>query len=247
MLRLILDLDPTDPAFGLALEEALLESVKNGGDDILRLWVNDRSVIIGRSQSAKNEVDLDFLRSQSIPVLRRLSGGGTVYHYQGNLNMSLFLKDGRNLGTLKETYATIGRAIVDALSRVGIDAIVEGSVILVNRKKIAGAAQVRHGKSLLYHTTLLIYPSAIPMEDLLLAMQDPYKPAFVASNPRPVASLSQVSLGVTLENLVRTLSGAIAQLLGQDVQEGKYTKEELEHASQLESEKYRRDEWNLSR
>ena len=247
MLRLIADLNPTDPAFGLALEEALLESVKNGGDDILRLWVNDRSVIIGRSQSAKNEVDLDFLRSQSIPVLRRLSGGGTVYHYQGNLNMSLFLKDGRNLGTLKETYATIGRAIVDALSRVGIDAIVEGSVILVNRKKIAGAAQVRHGKSLLYHTTLLIYPSAIPMEDLLLAMQDPYKPALVASKPRPVASLSQVSLGVTLENLVRTLSGAIAQLLGQDVQEGRYTKEELEHASQLESKKYTRDEWNLSR
>ena len=122
MLRLIADLNPIDPAFGLALEEALLESVKNGGDDILRLWVNDRSVIIGRSQSAKNEVDLDFLRSQSIPVLRRLSGGGTVYHYQGNLNMSLFLKDGRNLGTLKETYATMGQAIVDALSRAGIDA-----------------------------------------------------------------------------------------------------------------------------
>ena len=247
MLQLIVDLAPIDPALGLALEEALLESVKNGGDDILRLWVNDRSVIIGRSQSAKNEVDLDFLRSQSIPVLRRLSGGGTVYHYPGNLNMSLFLKDGRNLGTLKETYATMGRAIVDALSRAGIDATVEGSVILVNGKKIAGAAQVRHGESLLYHTTLLIHPSAIPMETLLLAMQGLYKPALVASNPRAVASLSQVSSGVTLENLVRPLSGAIAQLLGQNVQEGRYTKEELEHAAQLESEKYRRDEWNLSR
>ena len=247
MLRLIVDLDPIDPALGLALEEALLGSIKNGGDDILRLWVNDRSVIIGRSQSVGSEVDLSRLRDLSIPVIRRISGGGAVYHYPGNLNLSLFLPVTGCLGAIDITYEIIGQAIVSELSQLGIDARGEGNVIMVGKKKIAGAAQVRRGSILLYHTTLLVTPSPIPVESVLLAMQGAYESSFVASHPRPVTSLSQVSVGITLESLVRPLSNAIAGLLGQGLEQGDCTKEDLQHARRLRNDKYGRDEWNLSR
>jgi len=247
MLRLIVDLDPIDPALGLALEEALLGSIKNGGDGILRLWVNDRSVIIGRSQSIESEVDLSRLRDLSIPVIRRISGGGAVYHYPGNLNLSLFLPVTGCLGAIHRTYEIIGQAIASELSQLGIDAREEGNVIMLGKKKIAGAAQVRRGNILLYHTTLLVTPSPIPVESVLLAMQGAYESSFVASHPRPVTSLSQVSAGITLESLVRPLSDAIAGLLGHGLEQGDYTKEELGYAKRLQIDKYGRDEWNLSR
>jgi len=247
MLRLIVDLDPIDPALGLALEEALLAGIGNGSDDILRIWVNQRSVIIGRSQSVRREVDLAQLRELSIPVIRRMSGGGAVYHYPGNLNLSLFSRDGRDLGTVSEAYSAIGGMIVSALSEIDIDANVEGNTLLIGKKKIAGAAQVRRGNNLLYHTTLLVFPSHVPINRVLLAMQGSYEPDLVASHPRPVAYLSQIASGITLEVLTRTLSEKFAEGMEQEQPAGSYTEEELEYAKQLQVEKYGSDEWNLSR
>ncbi len=247
MLRLIVDLSPIDPARGLALEEALLESTRDRADDTLRIWVNDRSVIIGRSQSVESEVDLEHLRGLSIPVVRRISGGGSVYHYPGNLNVSLFLRDASALGTVSETYTTIGEAIVSGLLRDDTDARVEENIIMVGEKKIAGAAQVRRGRSLLYHMSLLVSPSQLPIDSFLLAMQGAYEPALVASHPRPVTSLSQLSPGLEMKSLVGTLSHAITTLIGEDLEQGSYTRGEVERAKRLEFEKYRSDEWNLSR
>ena len=247
MLRLIVDLDPIAPALGLALEEALLAGVGNGSGDILRIWVNKRSVIIGRSQSVRSEVDLAHLRDLSIPVLRRISGGGAVYHYPGNLNLSLFLRDGRHLGTVSGAYAAIGGMIVSVLSVIGIDANVEGNTILMGTRKIAGAAQARRGKKLLYHTTLLVFPPHIPIDRVLLAMQGSYETDLVPSHPRPVASLSQGSPWITLERLVSALSEEFAGGMEQQLREASYTEEELECAKRLQIDKYESDEWNLSR
>ena len=247
MLRLIVDLDPIDPALGLALEEALLAGIGNGSDDILRIWVNQRAVIIGRSQSVRNEVDLAHLRELSIPVIRRMSGGGAVYHYPGNLNLSLFLRDGSHLGTVSEAYSAIEGMIVSALSEIDIDANVEGNTLLIGKKKIAGAAQVGRGNNLLYHTTLLVFPSDVPINRVLLAMQGSYEPDLVPSHPRPVACLSQIASDITLEVLAQTLSEKFAEGIEQEQRAGSYTEEELEYANQLQVEKYGSDEWNLSR
>lgn len=247
MLRLIVDLNPIDPALGLALEEALFAGIGDGTDDILRIWVNKRSVIIGRSQSARSEVDLAHLRDLSIPVRRRISGGGAVYHYPGNLNLSLFLRDGRHLGTVSGAYTAIGGMIVSALSEIGIDANVEGNTLLIGEKKIAGAAQARRGSILLYHTTLLVFPSHVPIDSVLLAMHRSYKPDFVASHPRSVACLSQITSGIRLEILTRTLNEELADGMDQELREGSYTEEELKCAKRLQIDKYESDEWNLSR
>ncbi len=247
MLRLIRDLTPTSPAEGLALEEAILEHICQGGTDTLRFWVNERAVIIGRSQAVASEVDLVQAQQLSIPVLRRISGGGAVYHYPGNLNLSLFLADARQLGTVIDTFYRLGKAIISALSPLGINASVRENNLFIADKKIGGAAQARRGTALLYHTTLLVAPDTIPMELLLLAMQSGYTSTRVLSHPRATTTLTKIVPSLTLPDLIDHMTNAICDLLRTTATPGRPTKEERTREHELAEKKYRSDRWNLSR
>ena len=235
------------PAEGLALEETILEHVCQGGMDTLRFWVNERAVVIGRSQAAASEVDLTQTRQLDIPVLRRISGGGAVYHYPGNLNLSLFLADARSLGTVIGTFSLLGKAITSALSPLGIDTSIRENNLFIADKKISGAAQARRGTALLYHTTLLVAPDTIPMERLLLAMRPGYTSTRVPSHPRATTTLTKIIPSLTLPDLVDHLTGAICDLLRTTATPGRPTKEEWARAQELAEKKYRSNRWNLSR
>ena len=247
MLRLIRNLTPTLPAKGLALEEAILEHVCQGGMDTLRFWVNERAVVIGRSQAVASEVDLAQAQRLTIPVLRRISGGGTVYHYPGNLNLSLFLADAHLFGTVIGTFSLLGEAITSALSPLGIDASIRDNNLFIADKKIGGAAQARRGTALLYHTTLLVSPNTIPMERLLLAMHSGYTSMRVPSHPHATTTLTEIVPSLTLPVLVDHLTGAICNLLRTTSTPGRPTKVERARAEELAEKKYRSDRWNLSR
>ncbi len=86
---LYINLESTDPFFNLAVDEYLL---KNRTEDFLILGINDRSVIIGKHQVVHREVDTRVVTEHNIPVIRRISGGGTVFHDNGNLNFSFIMK-----------------------------------------------------------------------------------------------------------------------------------------------------------
>jgi len=247
MLRLIADIAPIDPASGLALDEALLVCAQNSKHDVLRLWVNDRAAVIGRSQSAASEVNLDYAAVEHIPVLRRISGGGAVYHYPGNLNLSLVIGDARSLGGVTTTYQVVGEALVHALRRVGIDSRVDTNAIMIDEKKIAGAAQVRRGTTLLYHTTLLVHPPALSLPRILRAMNPSYSAKFVPSRPREVAFLSQIFPRTTMEQLSLALARPISNLVSAPAKADECNEEEIAHAARLKREKYGSDQWNLYR
>ncbi len=85
----LINLESHDPFFNLALEEVLL---KNSKEEYLILGINDPSVIIGKHQAAHREVNTKFITENQIPVIRRISGGGTVFHDPGNLNFT-FIKN----------------------------------------------------------------------------------------------------------------------------------------------------------
>ncbi len=246
MLRLIVDLIPRHPSRGLALEEALLESTKLQGTGVLRFWVNNRSVIIGRSQSAASEADLPLLQARSIPVIRRLSGGGAVYHYSGNLNISAFLTADCGLSTISETYAAFGQVLVQILSQLDVESQVNANSVMIGKKKIAGAAQVRRKSVVLYHTTFLVAPPAIPVDSILLAMQNNYHTPGVASSPMPIVSLSQLVPQVTAKDLIVKAKNGVEKLFKLKLEEGYYSSKELDHAKILQHEKYGSDRWNLS-
>ena len=246
-MRLLIDLAPVDPRRGLAIDEALLESVRRGGQDTVRLWVNDRSVIVGRSQSVSDEVDGAFAAQSGVPVLRRISGGGTVYHYPGNLNVSIALRDGRRIGSVGATFRFFGGAIATALAGICATISFDNNDLLVGAAKVGGAAQARRGNALLYHTTLLVGPADVPMERLLVAMRPGYRPRRVASRPRRTVSLSEaVGRGLSMERVAEILSVAFTEVLAEPLIACRLDSEEERRAGRLAEDKYGDPRWNRS-
>ena len=245
MIRVIRALSPSAPALGIALDEALLETAKREDVNVLRLWVNDRAVVIGRSQAARDEVDLEEAAKLGIPVIRRISGGGAVYHYPGNLNISLYLADGRRLGGVVDAFQRTGEAITSGLHKLGVSAKSAGNELLINGAKIGGAAQARRGRALLYHTTLLVHPDSIPMEQLLLALHSGYRPSGVPSRPRRTTSISE-ALGhdFRIEDTAEAIEAAILSSLGYAAVEWKIDGAVMKRAKMLMRDKYTTDRWN---
>jgi len=246
-MRRLIGLDPADPRRGLAIDEALLEAAHGKGREAMRLWVNDRAVVVGRSQRVRDEVDLAFASRRNVPILRRVSGGGTVYHYPGNLNVSVVLDGGPGTGSVRETFRLFGEAIADALGRIQPAIVSEGNCLLLDGAKVGGAAQARRGDALLYHTTLLVRPADLPMEKLLLAMRPRYRPGRVPSRPCPTVSLEEAVGGdVSMEEVAARVVRTLSDLLGGPPREGRLTAAESARAERLAREKYGDEAWNRS-
>ncbi len=221
-MRVIIDFSLRDPAENLALEESILRSY--GEDRVpptLRIWRNPRCVVIGRGQNPKDEADLDFCRRYRIPVVRRPSGGGAVYHHPGNLNFSLILPLDGPWADVRKAYEIIGGLLAEALGeRLGLRARVNGSSVLVGDLKVSGMAQYRR-RGLLFHGTLLLWDDRIPMEKVLLALRPGYSPSGVPSQPGPTGSLAGIlKRDVTLEEGTRLILSAFKPL-------GRYGREEI--------------------
>lgn len=131
----------------LALEQELLA----GTEQVVMLYVNERAVVVGRNQTIEAEVDLTYCHTHDIEVVRRRSGGGTVYHDGGNLNYAIICDSGPN--PLDRDYT---EPIVWALRRLGVEATAgERGEIRVGEEKISGSACMVSRGRVLFHGTLL--------------------------------------------------------------------------------------------
>jgi lipoate-protein ligase A len=165
-----------DPRINLALEEYCLRNLDLEYEYLL-LYVNEPSVIIGRHQNVLEEINHRFVMEKEIRVVRRISGGGTVYHDFGNLNYSFIRRYERN--SLIDIKKTIG-SVVAALNRLGVPAIVnDRNDIVAHGKKISGNAQFSDTKGIIIHGTLL-FDSELDTEDETLGV----KPANIESKAR---------------------------------------------------------------
>lgn len=141
-----------DPYFNLALEEYVLKNI-DCEEDILLLWVNAPAVILGRNQVVYGEVNVGYCEKHGIPILRRISGGGTVYHDLGNLNFSIISKHYQ--GVLRN-YQVFTQPVIDFLQTLGVDARFSGkSDLVIGKEKFSGNAQMYHQKKMLHHGTIL--------------------------------------------------------------------------------------------
>lgn len=137
----------TDPYFNLAAEEYLLKNFK---EDIFMVWQNEPSIILGKHQNVRAEVNLDFVKQKQINVVRRYSGGGAVYHDLGNINLT-FIENSNLLDFDKFTDLTI-----NILASLGVSAQADTRRALnIDGLKISGSAQSVHKNRVLYHATLL--------------------------------------------------------------------------------------------
>ena len=162
----------TDPRLNLAIEEYALRCLP-ADEDYLLFYINEPSIIIGRNQNTIEEINQEYVERSGIHVVRRLSGGGAVYHDLGNLNFSFITNDD---GKSFHNYKKFTEPVVSALRKLGVDAELTGrNDIQVGERKISGNAQFAlkgrmfsHG-TLLYHTNLeevtaALKPSQVKIE-----------------------------------------------------------------------------------
>jgi len=244
-MRLIVDLEPADPPFGLALDEAVFDVAREGGQGCVRLWVNHRAVIVGRSQRLESEVDLGRARREGFLVLRRISGGGTVVHYPGNLNVSV-ITAARTVGSVEMTFARIGGAVARGISALSAPVEASGNRLIASGRKVGGAAQARRGGAVLYHTTVLVAPADLPLDSLLLAHRAEYRPVGVRSRAEATTTLSEIlARSISLVEASKAAIGGLAAVF--DLEESVLEPQETSRAQRLALEKYGRTEWNASR
>lgn len=181
-----INLESNDPFFNLAVEEVLL---KNSKEEYLILGINSPAVIIGKHQSGHMEVNIKFVSENQIPVIRRISGGGTVFHDRGNLNFSFIRQSesGKQVDFRKYT-----QPVLDFLKSMGIEAKFEGKNDLkVDGLKISGNAEHIHGNRVLHHGTLLFSTSLEMLRNSLRKETSCYTSKAVVSNPSSVVNLSE--------------------------------------------------------
>lgn len=154
----ILTLGSTDPFFNLSAEEYFL-CEKN--EDFFLLWQNEPCIVIGRNQNAADEINGDYVRTRSLPVVRRMTGGGAVYHDTGNLNFSFIING-------EADRVELCRPVIDVLRSIGVEAEISGrNDILVGGRKISGTAMCSRGGRSLFHGTLLINADLEAMSEAL--------------------------------------------------------------------------------
>ncbi|HEX6531342.1 MAG TPA: lipoate--protein ligase family protein [Nitrospira sp.] len=156
----LLDLTLPSPVENLALDEALLNGLEESEyQPVLRFWESDRHfVVLGRSSSLIDDVQIEVCRQDQVPILRRASGGGTVLQGPGCLSYAVVLPIGlhNDLRDIRLTNRFVLLRIAEALSRWQPAITMQGmSDLTVGDRKIAGSAQRRTRKALLFHGTVL--------------------------------------------------------------------------------------------
>ncbi|MFI5242370.1 MAG: lipoate--protein ligase [Gemmatimonadales bacterium] len=145
--------DVTDARLNLALEEHVLRTAMPD-DDLLLFYVNAPAIIIGRNQNTIEEIDSAFVAAHDIRVVRRISGGGAVYHDLGNLNFSFMTRD---VHARFNRYDLFNRPVVEVLRALGVSAGIGGrNDILAGGRKISGNAQFATATRMFSHGTLLL-------------------------------------------------------------------------------------------
>jgi len=146
-----LETNSTDPAWNLAFEEYVLMNKREG--DWLILWQNANTVVVGLNQNTEEEISHSFVEKNGVAVVRRMTGGGAVYHDLGNLNYS-FITDAGDLEQLSMSRFTL--PVCAALGSMGAAAEPSGrNDITIDGKKVSGTAQRLYKGRILHHGTLL--------------------------------------------------------------------------------------------
>lgn len=155
----------TDPAYNIALEEYCFKKLKQF-DKIFILWINEPAIIVGKYQNTLAEINERYVKEHGIHVVRRITGGGAVYHDLDNLNYTIISNDEE--GRSDFDFKTFSRPVIDALADLGVKAEFSGrNDITIDGKKICGNAQayaderVMHHGCLLFNTDLTVLSKAL--------------------------------------------------------------------------------------
>ena len=232
----------TDPRINLALEEFAVRNFSDG--EYLLLYVNMPTVVLGKHQNALEEIDLPYAAKNDIAVIRRISGGGAVYHDAGNLNFSV-ITDHRQ--GLHNNYQPFLAPVIATLAGWGVESRLNNrnSLVLADGRKVSGNAQFTSRGRMMSHGTLLFRSDLNMLNKVLLSKEKPVESRAVASVRSRVANLSEV---LPPETSFEEFRGRVLEgFIGDTVQVRTLTDEEWRLVHELADEKYDRWEWNIGR
>lgn len=179
----------TNPLENLAIEEVCFK-YWDQSDPLLLLWQNDDTIVIGKHQNPHEEVNMSFVNAHQIPVLRRMSGGGTVYHDRGNVNYSLIYGNSKNVIL---NVHEISEILIKGLETLGLSIELSPRHDLrIGGKKISGTAQARSGAQILHHGTLLFNSDIGKLKKALKVSHKKLASKSVPSVPSSVINISEV-------------------------------------------------------
>ncbi len=231
-----------DPRINLAIEEHLLRNVQVD-DSILLFYINEPAVIMGRNQNSQQEIDPDYIREQGIHVVRRLSGGGAVFHDLGNLNFSFITPSRAGL----HDFARFTGPVIQVLRALGIDAeLREKSAIFANDKKVSGNAQYAASGRMFSHGTLLFDTDVSMMLQALNPRKAVIESKAVQSVRRFVTNLKDL-LDPSYD--IYKLKADIVAAVFEGSQPERYLldEEDWQAINQLSRDKYQSWDWNYGR
>ena len=229
----------TDPAFNLAAEEFVTRNLQ---EDVFMLWQNDPAVIIGKHQNAFAEINHEFVASRGIKVIRRISGGGAVYHDHGNLNFS-FISHGEVNHLVDFPKYTL--PIVQSLGNLGLKVAVGArNNLFINGYKISGNAEHVYKNKVLHHGTLLFNSELDVLEKAIKPPLIKYEDKAVKSVRSRVANiLDFLHKQMTIEEFTRHIKNDVTRSIPGAYLHN-FTKQELTEINNLKINKYDTWEWN---
>lgn len=229
----------TDPYFNLAAEEYLLKFIN---EDCFMLWQNKPSIILGKHQNTLAEINYSFVKENNIPVVRRISGGGTVFHDLGNLNFT-FISSGEKEKLVN--FRKFTQPIIEVLNHMGIPARFEGKNDLrVNGLKISGNAEHVYKNKVLHHGTLLFSSDLDYLNQAIKVIPERFKDKAVQSVRSKVANITDfIETDLSIETFKEKIINYIKK--NNSAIEYTITKEDIEGIDKLVKEKYDTWKWNF--
>lgn len=230
------------PQFNLALEQYVFDSL-NQFDEIFLLWINEPSIIVGKNQNTIQEINLDYIKKNNINVVRRLSGGGAVYHDYGNLNYTIISKS-------KETSAfnfeAFSQPVIEVLGELGVKAEFSGrNDITIDGKKFCGNAQYMKKGKVLHHGAMLFDTDLEVLGKALKVSKDKIASKGIKSVRSRVTNIKEhLKENITVEDFKQLLLEHMFKE-NQAIQEYKLTEEDYANINKLMEERYATWEWNF--
>lgn len=233
-----------DPQINLAIEEYALKNL-DINETYLLFYINGPSIIIGKNQNTIEEINTDYVEANGIKVVRRLSGGGAVYHDLGNLNFSFITKDD---GESFHNFKKFTEPVVEALRKLGVNAELSGrNDLVVDGRKISGNAQFSTRGRMFSHGTLMLDSEIDNVVSALKVKKDKIESKGIKSIRSRVANISEfMDEKISIEDFRALL---LENIFGgkENIEEYVLTEEDWEKIHEISKERYQNWDWNYGR
>lgn len=238
-----IDWKETDPQKNLAFEEYVFNQMDKDESYFL-LWQNDNAVIVGKHQNTIEEINQEYIKENDIKVVRRLSGGGAVYHDLGNLNFTFIVNEA---GQEQFDFQTFTLPLVEALKTLGVNAEFNSrNDLAIDGKKFSGNSQYAKRGRILHHGTILFNSNLATIQSALKVKQDKIESKGIKSVKSRVTNIvDYLDEDYTLEDFKAALLKAMFE--NENLEMITLLEEEIQAIEQLKTEKYATWDWNYGK